>query len=240
MADLSLALAEARFALYFAPAAGSAHDRFGTHWLGRDARTGEHLPQPAVAGFTPEQLFALTRAPRLYGLHATLKPPMYLAEGCSPAQLEAAVATIAAAHAPFRFHVALATLHGFLAWVARDADTRIRAIADQCVRELDPFRRPPDAAEIARRSAQGLSPRETELLLRWGYPQVFDQFRFHITLSDRIDDADESARLLAALREHSAALADEALVFDALDIFVQPTKGAELVHWRRFPLGAPA
>ncbi|GAA5157362.1 DUF1045 domain-containing protein [Viridibacterium curvum] len=240
MAELSFDLAAARFALYFAPTAGSAHDRFGTHWLGRDARTGERPAQPAVAGFTPERLAALTSAPRLYGLHATLKPPMYLAEGSNPAQLEAAVATIAAAHAPFHFNVELAPLHGFLAWVASDAQEQIRAVADQCVRELDPFRRPPDAAELARRSAHGLSPRESELLLRWGYPHVFDQFRFHITLSDRIDDADESARLLAALREHSAALADEALVFDALDIFVQPSKGAELVHWRRFPLGAPA
>jgi hypothetical protein len=47
------------------------------------------------------------------------------------------------------------------------------------VSELDCFRAPLSEGEEQRRLAAGLSARQRELLNRWGYPYVFDQFRFH-------------------------------------------------------------
>ena len=76
-----------RYALYFAPAAGSAWDRFGASWLGRSAHTGVSLAQPEIRGLDAARFRALTGAPRRYGFHATLKPPFRLAAGCTPDDL---------------------------------------------------------------------------------------------------------------------------------------------------------
>ena len=42
------------------------------------------------------------------------------------------------------------------------------------------------------------------MLLRWGYPYVLQEWRFHVTLSRRLTDA-EMARLLPAAEAHFAA-----------------------------------
>ena len=64
----------------------------------------------------------------------------------------------------------------------------LQAIAETCVRELDEFRAPADEAELARRRKAGLSLLQEALLAQWGYPYVFEEFRFHLTLSGRLSD----------------------------------------------------
>ena len=49
-----------------------------------------------------------------------------------------------------------------------------------------PFARPPGAAELERRRKAGLSAAQEKMLLRWGYPYVLDEFRFHLTLTGRL------------------------------------------------------
>ncbi|MEC7300555.1 MAG: DUF1045 domain-containing protein, partial [Pseudomonadota bacterium] len=39
-----------------------------------------------------------------------------------------------------------------------------------------------------RRRAARLSPRQDALLLDWGYPYVFEEFRFHMTLSGKLSE----------------------------------------------------
>ena len=66
----------------------------------------------------------------------------------------------------------------------------------------------PDTAELARRRGKGLPPDADQLLLRWGYPGVFGRWRFHMTLTRRLDD---QADLEAPPRKQhfAAALAHE-------------------------------
>src|SRR5262245_25723176 len=71
-----------RHAVYFAPAESSALWQAGCRWLGRDARSGTHPVQPAVDGWSAAEIQRITASPRMYGFHATLKPPFRLAEGC--------------------------------------------------------------------------------------------------------------------------------------------------------------
>jgi hypothetical protein len=47
--------------------------------------------------------------------------------------------------------------------------------------------------------AAGLSPRQTANLERWGYPYVFEEFRFHMTLAGRIEP-DRRAAIHALLQ----------------------------------------
>lgn len=70
---------------------------------------------------------------------------------------------------------------------------RLGALAAAAVEGLDGFRAPADAAETARRMAAGLTPAQAALLARWGYPFVMSEFRFHITLTSPLTQAERDA-----------------------------------------------
>lgn len=222
-----------RYAVFFAPAAGSAHDALGSHWIGRNARSGEMLAQPRIHGIAPDRFAELTASPRRYGLHATLKPPFRLRTGADVAQLDARLRTLASMHKAFSFGVEVAPLDGFLAWRATDHHAQLGDLAAHCVADLDVLREPPSAAELARRRTAGLSLRQDALLLRWGYPYVFEEYRFHITLSERLA-GDEAALLRQALTQSCGDLGGSPLVFDALALFVQETESAPFRHLRSY------
>lgn len=227
----------ARYAIYLAPPADSALWRFGCSWLGRDPETGEDLPQPAVAGLTPERLRAITASPRRYGFHATLKPPMRLAEGTSLEALIEALGAFARDRRPFTAPpVVPRSLGGFLAFVPSAPAPDLNALADDCVRAFDRFRMPPSPAELARRLAAGLTARQQALLREWGYPYVLDEFRFHLTLTGRLAEPERS-RVLADLSTRTAGLATQPLAVEGVALYVQEHPDAPFTLMRRFPFG---
>src|SRR5215470_13906752 len=94
-------LDRARYAIYFAPPVESALYQFGTALLGRDAVTGARVAQLSVDGLTRERWKQITDAPKLYGFHATLKPPFRLATGVLPETLVESLDHFAAERQPF-------------------------------------------------------------------------------------------------------------------------------------------
>src|ERR1700709_606024 len=79
-----------RYAIYYAPAPGTDLDRFGAHLLGYDAYSGNDLPFPGELPGLPPDWRDLTKDPRQYGFHATLKPPLSLADDRTEARLVSA------------------------------------------------------------------------------------------------------------------------------------------------------
>ncbi|MDX6748669.1 DUF1045 domain-containing protein [Geminicoccaceae bacterium 1502E] len=225
-----------RYAVYFAPPAGSPLSRFASEWLGRDAYTDTVLPRPAWCGLDPDRAAAITASPRRYGFHATLKAPFAAAEGVSQDDVQGAVAALAATRAPFEVRLKLGVLSGFVALVPAEASPALEALAGDCVRELDHLRAPLCAQEIARRRKSPLSPEEDAHLLRWGYPYVLEQFRFHMTLTERLAEP-ELGQVKAVLAEQAAALCAEPVRFDALAVFEQPDRQSPFVVTGRHPLG---
>ncbi|KAB2854445.1 MAG: DUF1045 domain-containing protein, partial [Bauldia sp.] len=61
-------------------------------------------------------------------------------------------------------------------------------------------------------------------LCRWGYPYVFDAFRFHMTLSGRVSGG-EAARVRAAIEDVFEPVLGETLAIDGLAVFVEPEAG---------------
>lgn len=177
-----------RFAIYDAPVDDSLAG-FGAAWLGWDVRTGSAIHGPDVPG-----LDDITMTPRKYGFHGTLKPPFRLADGRTEDDLKVAVAELAGACAPAQSgSLTLTTLGGFLALIPTGDLSGLQRVASTCVRALDPFRAPASEAEMERRRAAGLSARQGALMLEWGYPYVMEEFRFHLTLSGRLPEADRAA-----------------------------------------------
>lgn len=227
----------ARYAIYFAPPRHSAWWRFGSAWLMRDAIADTRVAPPAVCGFEAGEIEHIVRAPRVYGFHATLKAPFRLAAGyCArDVYLQAAnlAATLKAAALP---PLQLMQIGGFVALGFTANVPECGAIAAQCVAGFDNLRARADAAELARRHAAGLTPRQAQLLAAWGYPYVFDTFRFHLTLTGRLPPA-QCARVTDALSPLVDALQAQPLVFDALNVFEQPAHGAPFVLTRRYAFG---
>src|SRR5271168_491471 len=156
---------DTRYAVYWAPPSDDDLWRFGARWLGRDPETGAETAPGDGAAADPNWLAAATAEPRLYGLHATLKPPFRLAAGQTRSALVDALAELAARTAPVAGpQLALRRLGRFLALVPSESAPAIQALAALLVERLDGFRAPAGDAELAKRRAHGLSPAQEENL----------------------------------------------------------------------------
>ncbi|MBI6628502.1 DUF1045 domain-containing protein [Pontibaca salina] len=174
-----------RYAIYFLPQRAAWSD-FAASWLGWDAVQGRTLAHPDVPGL-PLSLAQITARPRRYGLHATIKAPFYLAENTTAAALCNATDALCAALAPVELGgLRIGRMGSFLALLAQEDSAALSDLAAKVVAGLDDFRAPPSDAELTRRRAARLDPQQERLLLRWGYPNVMERFRFHITLTGRI------------------------------------------------------
>lgn len=168
-----------RYALYFTPPPGSALAGFGDAVLG-DGRLFESEARNAA-------LAAVTAEPRLYGFHATLKAPMRLTEGATEADLLRATEALVAHRGPVPIgRLRVTAIGGFIALVPDAPAPSLDLFAAECVASLDPLRAPLSGAERAKRRPETLPARERALLDRWGYPHVFETFRFHMTLTGRL------------------------------------------------------
>jgi len=227
-----------RYALYYAPRAEEALAVAASRWLGRNPETGEARKLAPVAGIVWERLLEITADPRLYGFHGTLKPPIVLADGATERDFLDAVGRLAASERTIDVPaMTLAEISDFIALVPEGRHAELRDLADRCVVEFDEFRRPADEAELARRRAAGLSPRQEDLLLRWGYPYVLEQWRFHLTLTGRVKDACERETVVTELRRRFAAFVERPLAVRDLCIFRQPGPGRPFTVLARFRLG---
>lgn len=226
-----------RYAIYYAPAQDSRWWEFGSRWLGRDAASDEPRPQFRVPGIRAEELRELTADARRYGFHATLKPPFVLSEPSRREELYACVEALAAAQRPFPLgRLGLRKLGGFLALMPEQESTQLQGLAIDCVEQLDAFRAQAGEDELRRRRQAGLSPRQDELLLRWGYPYVLEQWRFHMTLTGPVADVKRDA-LMHWLEVKLRELAQEPLQVDALCLFEQSSPGAAFRLSRRYAFG---
>ena len=83
-------------------------------------------------------------------------------------------------------------------------------------------------AEIARRRPDWLSTRQRDLLDRWGYPHVMEEFRFHLTLTDRLDEPEP---VRAALADYFAPVLPRPFVIEDLCLFGEDQSGRfHLLH----------
>ena len=91
-------------------------------------------------------------------------------------------------------------------------------------------------AELARRRRAGLTPQQDAMLVRWGYPYVFETWFFHMTLTRRLTAA-EKARLPTGggtvFRARASAVPRR--VSD-ICLFAQPAPGEPFVIAERLTL----
>ncbi|PWR23328.1 DUF1045 domain-containing protein [Zavarzinia compransoris] len=214
-----------RYAVYWAPPAAGALHRLGAHWLGRDPATGATPAQPLLSPITPARFADLTADARRYGFHATLKPPIRLVDGAGRDDLLAAVARAAAGFPAFEAPgLKVGRVGGFLALVPEGDMAPWRRLSDHFVRDLDPLRAAAGAAELEKRRAAGLTPAQDANLTAWGYPYLFDEWRFHMTLTCRLTSPERERVEVGALG-HFAGVPGKPVAVTEVAVFEQADDG---------------
>jgi putative phosphonate metabolism protein len=225
-----------RYAIYFAAGSDSALSRFGAGLLGYDAYSGNELPFPQGALHVAPDWRDITADPRKYGFHATLKAPMALAPGKSEAELIATCAEFAAKARPVPvIRPIVDAISGFIAVIPAEPVDALQQLAADCVRDFDAFRAGLSAEDRARRKPEKLSERQRDYLDRWGYPYVMEEFRFHMTLTGRLD-AERRGPILAMLRDRFAELKRDTLAIDRIALFRQDDAKARFRIIGEWPL----
>jgi hypothetical protein len=176
-----------RYAIYFTPPPGD-FSQLATTWLGWDLAQGSTVPHPDIAGVN---VAAITERPRKYGLHATIKAPFTLAYSTTEQELTDALAAFCAGHPTVTLGgLALTQIGRFLALTPAGDTSDLNGLASAAIQSLDRFRAPLGDAEFDRKNRPNMSDRQRQLLRQWGYPHVEEFFRFHITLTGPIPDAE--------------------------------------------------
>jgi len=227
----------ARYAIYYAPEADAPLWRLASHWLGRDAATGADLKQPVFPVLADLDFASLTADPRHYGFHATLKAPFTLAEDRIEAELIVAAEHFAAERSAFTAPISPRALGSFLAFQIDGPCQGMAALEADCVRSFEPFRADLSEQDLERRRRAPLTPMQDAQLVAWGYPYVFDDFRFHMTLTGAIADEGVRGRVLAAALEYFADIPPENR-FGSISLFRQPDRASPFTILGNFAFGA--
>jgi putative phosphonate metabolism protein len=222
-----------RYALYFTPAPESDLADLGERWLGRSSATDKALDHPDLPGLSGSDLAAITGPARRYGFHGTLKAPFHLAEGVNETDLLTAMTRFAEETQAFEIPaLKLGLLDGFLALTPDGPADQLNAFANRVVERFEPLRAELTEKEIERRNPDMLSSDELKNLLRWGYPYVFGQFRFHMTLSTRLAEP-EVPKVFGAATDYFMPVLRRPIPVNALTLSIEPEPGAPFhIHTR--------
>lgn len=215
-----------RYAIYYMPTSDDALYRFGAELLGYDAFTARTLDQPTDARTAFADWCELTEEPRKYGFHATMKAPMALADGVSESTLVESFEAFARTPRAIPVITPVVRIIGsFIAVVPYTNNAALDKLAADCVQSFETFRAKLTPADRARRLQQSLTPRQIAHLDRWGYPYVFEDFRFHMTLSGSLHAARCEA-VLAFLHERFSKLDRAAQPIDRLALLKQQNQAS--------------
>lgn len=224
-----------RAAIYFAPPEGSELEAFGRRILGRDHLTGEDLEQPVIEGIDADELHRITHSARHYGFHATLKAPFVLKEGRTIDELCEAAKAFAAERIAFEAPpLHLSALSRWIAFKLSAPSPEMDRLAADCVTGFEPFRAPLHPADIDRRRSAGLTARQDEQMLAYGYPYIFEDFDFHMTLAGPLDPPKKD-QVLNALCRRAPAIDRMSLWVDAIALYQQPDREKPFTQTARFP-----
>ncbi|RCS25352.1 DUF1045 domain-containing protein [Phyllobacterium salinisoli] len=228
-----------RYAIYFTPSAGDPLSKVAANWLGRNVFSGAAVKTPVFRSFEPDEIARLTLEPRRYGFHGTLKAPFRLNEDITERELLSALMHFASSAVPVTIpRLEVAALGHFFALVPDEPLPELDQLANDIVVAFDRFRAPATDAERARRRPETLSISQLRNLEQWGYPYVFEDFRFHMTLTGRVEEKDR-LRVARMLDEFFEPVLSEPVEIANLALFVEAEPGAPFEVHSLHPLAVP-
>lgn len=230
-----------RYAIYYAPEPDSALDTFGQTWLGH--RGPEVLAQALGKNskVPVERIGQLTDSPRRYGFHGTLKPPFELNAVNRAEGLLAAARVFARSRGAIDLPpLELAVIGKFIALTPVAESAALERLAAACVRAFEGFRTPLSKQQEEDYKLNKLTVHQEQMLEHWGYPYVMEEFRFHISLTDRIDDDGERQSVMELLTKLAQPVVGQPIRIRDLVVFAQDGAGQPMRPLERIPFGRSA
>ena len=252
----------ARYAVYFTPADGTALARFGAIVLGREVTTHKERrnPDAAIAAhsdtgsgvktttgrnedivpFADASLWRrYTEKPAHYGFHATIKAPFELAADCTAAELLSELSSFCANQPAIALtDLAPTSLQAFTALTLPTQPNELIELAADVVKHFEPYRQELTSADRQRRQIATLSPSQLDNLEHYGYPYIFDDFQFHMTLSDALPPDED--RFLPWVRSIYQQMVLQTPLLDRLCVFRQVDRTTPFVRIAEFRLSDTA
>lgn len=223
-----------RYAVYYVPAPESLLYRLGSALLGRCVYEGQSLPRPDLPGLEDALLARHTGQAARYGFHGTIVAPFRTEAALE--ELYEAVDRLARGVKSFPLEKPAlhAVNNSFAAIMPAAQPDELAALERHFVMGLSPCRLPLTEKDIARRGR--LTPRQAANLSQWGYHLVFDDFKFHLTVSDSLPD--DSVSFIAALGAYLEPALTGPILFDRVGLFYQPSENEAFMCQKVFMLPA--
>lgn len=231
----------ARYAIFFCPMAKSPLATFGQQALGIVATSAAVVSSTKAStqfeAFPDIERFKhYTQTPAHYGFHATLKAPFELVEEAT----QEAVLSLAQNFAATRHSIVLESLaprqlSNFMALKLVHSSEAVDELAAACVKHFEPLRAPLTDADRQKRPASSLTVKQQKFMESYGYPFVFDEFRFHMTLTGKLSAGDHSD-YLAWLTYWYNAIVKKAPTLDQLVVCFQPDRKTRFKKLAEFAL----
>ena len=182
-----------RVAIYFLPKKNSSLENFGKNLLGRDINKKKKISLTRRQkyfinrGFTYfDELKDYCEEPAKYGFHATLKAPFRLKRNVKTKNFYDVISHIAAQHSRFKIKgLKIVYSKKFTLITSRKPNKLLINLENDLVKHLDTFRAELNKTDIKKRIPDSLTIKQNKYLKEWGYPFVFDQFKFHMTLMNQ-------------------------------------------------------
>ena len=177
-----------RYAIYYAPSENSELDLFGKCLLGWDPYKGVETTKSDLSKLPSFKKFSgLVLTPKQYGFHGTIKAPFKLKNEYTYNDLENKVREISKQIHSFYFdQLIIKKLGNFIGLIPTN-NLKVNAVSNKFVEELDYLRDELSESEIKKRKPHKLTSNQKQMLFKWGYPYVFDEFKFHLTLTSKLN-----------------------------------------------------
>lgn len=223
-----------RVAIFYAPASKSSLANFGSEWLGWDVENATEVKHPDIPSL-PLPISDMVVTPQKYGFHGTLKAPFKLNTTKSEDDLRAALHSFTQQTPKFTIgQMAVAQLDNFVAIIQQSQSTNLHNFAATIVEHFEEFRKPLSENDVAKRRKANLTQRQDELMLQWGYPFVFEEFKFHLTLTGKLNESDAEATK-NILARHLSGILNKPLQIVDICLYGEREDGRfEIIE--RFPL----
>jgi len=224
----------ARYAIYYAPEPGSPLDVFGRNWFNEETNGNP----AAIARLNPKRLEELSASTTRYGFHGTLKPPFGLNPATTVESLLNAARVFARSLSPVELPpLELATIGKFIALTPSVQSASLEKLSAACVRAFEAFRVPLSDEQLESYKLNKLTVHQEQMLEHWGYPYVMEEFRFHISITDRIDDPHEREEIIDALEKLATPILNKPIPIRELTVFRQSAMDQPMEPIERIPFG---
>jgi len=180
----------------------------------------------------------LTEGPRKYGFHGTLKPPFELTPKATLDSLLRTARIFARSLYPVTIPpLELAVIGKFIALTPSSQSADLEKLSAACVRAFEAFREPLSNEQIESYRQNKLTVHQEQMLEHWGYPYVMEEFRFHMSLTDRIDDPVERDELFGTLESLAAPVLGKTISVRDLAVFGRESTESPMSVVERIPFG---